>query len=89
MNDYNSAGYPLVDFNASQLHGRVYFYRINTGNFQKVMKMMLTEATKILESLPDFAKAVRMYEKQGFIGLDEPLGKSEHTACNIWMIKEL
>jgi putative acetyltransferase len=42
-----------------------------------------------LESLPHFSRAVRMYEKQGFVRLDQPLGKSEHTACNIWMIKEL
>jgi len=28
-----------------------------------------------LESLPHFAKAVRMYEKQGFTRLDQPLGK--------------
>jgi len=42
-----------------------------------------------LESLPHFSRAVQMYEKQGFVRLDQPLGKSEHTACNIWMIKEL
>jgi putative acetyltransferase len=42
-----------------------------------------------LESLPHFAKAVRMYEQQGFARLDQPLGKSEHTACNIWMIRDL
>jgi putative acetyltransferase len=42
-----------------------------------------------LESLPHFQNAVRIYEKQGFVRLDQPLGKSEHTTCNIWMIKEL
>jgi putative acetyltransferase len=42
-----------------------------------------------LESLPQFSRAVRLYEKQGFVRLDQPLGKSEHTACNIWMIKDL
>ena len=42
-----------------------------------------------LESLPHFSRAVRIYEKQGFVRLDHPLGKSEHTACNIWMVKDL
>ncbi|OFY59890.1 MAG: GNAT family N-acetyltransferase [Bacteroidetes bacterium RBG_13_46_8] len=65
------------------------------GTGKELMKRCIQSAKEFgynllyLESLPHFAKAVRMYEKQGFIGLDEPLGKSEHTACNIWMIKEL
>jgi putative acetyltransferase len=42
-----------------------------------------------LESLPEFANAVRMYEKQGFVTLDHPLGESGHTSCNIWMLKRL
>ena len=42
-----------------------------------------------LESLPEFSKAVNMYEKYGFIKLNKPLGNSGHTSCNIWMIKEL
>lgn len=42
-----------------------------------------------LESLPIFSKAVKMYEKQGFQKLDQPLGNSGHTTCNIWMIKNL
>ena len=42
-----------------------------------------------LESMPQFSKAVSMYEKYGFTPLDAPLGNSGHTTCNIWMIKEL
>lgn len=42
-----------------------------------------------LESLPHFALPVRIYEKQGFVKLSQPLGKSIHTTCNIWMLKEL
>lgn len=42
-----------------------------------------------LESLPHFAKAVSIYEKQGFVKLNQPLGKSIHTTCNIWMLKDL
>jgi putative acetyltransferase len=42
-----------------------------------------------LESLPQFAKAVNMYEKQGYRKLNNPLGNSGHSACNIWMVKKL
>ena len=42
-----------------------------------------------IESLPEFANAVRIYEKQGFEKLAEPLGNSGHTSCDIWMLKEL
>ena len=42
-----------------------------------------------IESLPQFSKAVNMYEKQGFIQLKNPLGASGHTSCNIWMLKNL
>ena len=42
-----------------------------------------------IESLPDFSQAVRIYEQQGFIKLDEPMGESGHPGCNIWMKKEL
>jgi putative acetyltransferase len=42
-----------------------------------------------LESLPHYAKAVSIYEKQGFLNLPAPLGNSGHTTCNIWMYKAL
>lgn len=42
-----------------------------------------------LESLPQFATAVGMYERLGFKKLDHPLGNSGHTGCNIWMLKTL
>jgi putative acetyltransferase len=42
-----------------------------------------------LESLPEFSNAISIYERQGFLKLDQPLGESGHTTCNIWMLKEL
>ena len=42
-----------------------------------------------IESLPQFSKAINMYQKQGFIKLNNPLGTSGHTSCNIWMLKKL
>lgn len=42
-----------------------------------------------IESLPEFFRAVSMYEKQGFERLSEPLGSSDHPSCDIWMLKKL
>lgn len=42
-----------------------------------------------IESLPEFSRAVSMYEKQGFERLTQPLGSSDHPTCDIWMLKEL
>jgi putative acetyltransferase len=42
-----------------------------------------------LESLPQFANAINMYEKSGFIRLKNPLGDSKHKTCSIWMLKDL
>lgn len=42
-----------------------------------------------LESIPVFSKAVGIYEKLGFRKLAQPIGLSGHSACNIWMLKEL
>ncbi len=42
-----------------------------------------------LESFPELAKAVGMYEKAGFCAISHPLGNSGHTACTIWMVKML
>lgn len=42
-----------------------------------------------LESFPELAKAVSMYEKAGFKPIPHALGNSGHYACNIWMLKDL
>lgn len=42
-----------------------------------------------IESLSQFDNAVEMYKKFGFSNLEKPLGETEHTSCNIWMIKNL
>lgn len=42
-----------------------------------------------LESIPEFSKAVSIYEKQGFQYLEKSLGNSGHCGCNLWMIKNL
>jgi len=42
-----------------------------------------------LESMPQFSKAVRIYEKLGFRELAHALGNSGHTTCSIWMLLDL
>ncbi|KAB2921415.1 MAG: GNAT family N-acetyltransferase [Bacteroidetes bacterium] len=42
-----------------------------------------------LETLPELAAAVGMYERSGFTHLSAPLGESGHFGCTIWMIKDL
>jgi len=42
-----------------------------------------------LESFPQLAKAVSLYEKTGFKMLDHALVNSGHFACTIWMVKHL
>lgn len=42
-----------------------------------------------LESFPQLAKAVSLYEKAGYQNQDGALGNSGHFACTIWMVKEL
>lgn len=41
VNEIKNAGNYLVEFNGSELPSGVYFYRIQSGNFTKVKKMML------------------------------------------------
>lgn len=41
-----------------------------------------------LESLPVFAQAVRIYEKQGYRPLEQPFSK-EHPGCNLWYLKDI
>jgi putative acetyltransferase len=42
-----------------------------------------------LETMPELAIAVPLYEKMGYKYLPSPLGNSGHGGCDIWMLKEL
>jgi len=42
-----------------------------------------------IESMPEFSKAIQLYERFGFYKLNKALGFSGHTSCNIWMMKNL
>lgn len=61
----------------------------------KLMELSIQSAIKLgysklyIESLSQFDRAVEIYKKLGFKGLEQPLGDTVHTSCNIWMIKKL
>jgi len=42
-----------------------------------------------LESMKELSMTLGLYEKLGFKHIDKPLGYSGHSACGIWMTKEL
>ncbi len=42
-----------------------------------------------LESSKALKTAIRIYEKNGFKHLEDPLGGTGHYSCEIWMLKEL
>jgi putative acetyltransferase len=65
------------------------------GIGRQLMEKSIESAKKLgykqlyLESLPEFGKAIGMYEMAGFKRISGPLGNSGHFGCNIWMMKEL
>lgn len=40
-----------------------------------------------LETIPEMKAAQKLYKKQGFNYLDEPMGDTGHHACPVWMLK--
>ena len=42
-----------------------------------------------LETMPELALAIKLYQKTGFKMLNGPLGQSGHFGCGIWMILNL
>jgi putative acetyltransferase len=65
------------------------------GIGRKLMNTTITSAKKLgykklyLESFPELADAIGMYEKVGFKKIDHPLGNSGHYSCTIWMVMDL
>ena len=64
------------------------------GLAQEIMGVCLDAAMDFgfdgcyLETLPSMVVAQKLYRKNGFEYLKEPLGKTGHTACSIRMLKE-
>ena len=65
------------------------------GIGKMLMQHCIDEARKYsykkiyLETMPELKSAIPMYEKFGFNYLNHSIGLSGHSACNIWMMKEM
>ena len=64
------------------------------GIAKKLIQTALEFASKhyaqcYLETFESLTAANRLYEKFGFIKLEQPLPGSDHNACDCWYIKEL
>lgn len=65
------------------------------GYGKKMLSLIEQEAKKVgykelyIESFPEFAKAVSLYEKVGFKHITHALGNSGHPAVTVWMTKEI
>ena len=65
------------------------------GYGKKMLSLIEHEARKAcykelyIESFPEFAKAVSLYEKVGFKHISHALGNSGHPAVTVWMTKEI
>lgn len=65
------------------------------GYGRKLVELLMLEAQKMgykycyLESFAVMQEAIRLYEKLGFQYIPQSMGSTGHSACNIWMIKEL
>ncbi|MFK7001085.1 GNAT family N-acetyltransferase [Flavobacterium oreochromis] len=61
----------------------------------KMMEVCLAKASLLgfekcyLETLPTMENAQKLYLKSGFVYLSEPMGSTGHSACPVWMLKEL
>ena len=65
------------------------------GYGKKIFDICLSAAKELgykqcyLESDPGMTIAIKIYENNGFKHLTGPIGNTGHTACGIWMIKDL
>lgn len=42
-----------------------------------------------IETMPEFRKAISLYEKLGFRYLNGPMGNTGHYSCSVWMLLDL
>ncbi len=65
------------------------------GYGQMLLEKCIQEAKKegfkkmYIESMPELANAIRLYEKNGFYFIGHSLGNSGHNGCDVWMLKDL
>jgi len=89
---------PLRDFETEvcELQKMYYSPTIRGKGLGKKMFNKCMQAAKdlgykkcYLESALQLKSAIHIYENNGFIHLDKPLGNTGHYSCGVWMIKDL
>ena len=84
------------DINICELQ-KMYFHKSIRGRGigDKMIELCLNFAVEsnykkcYIETMPNMVDAQKFYIKKGFKYIDNPLGNTGHTACPIWMLKNL
>ena len=84
------------DINICELQ-KMYFHKSIRGRGigDKMIELCLNFAVEsnykkcYIETMPNMVDAQKLYLKKGFKYIDNPLGNTGHTACPIWMLKNL
>jgi putative acetyltransferase len=73
-------------FLAPAARGKGIGFALMNKSFQSAMEMGYSHC--YLESFPEMKEAITMYERNGFVRLNAPLGNTGHFSCNVWMVKK-
>ena len=84
------------DINICELQ-KMYFHKSLRGRGigDKMIELCLDFAVEsnykkcYIETMPNMVNAQKLYIKKGFEYIDTPLGYTCHTACPVWMLKNL
>ena len=84
------------DINICELQ-KMYFHKSIRGRGigDKMIELCLNFAVEsnykkcYIETMPNMVDAQKLYIKKGFKYINNPLGNTGHTACPIWMLKNL
>ena len=84
------------DINICELQ-KMYFHKSIRGRGigDKMIELCLNFAVEsnykkcYIETMPNMVDAQKLYIKKGFKYIDNPLGNTGHTACPVWMLKNL
>ena len=84
------------DINICELQ-KMYFHKSIRGRGigDKMIELCLNFAVVsnykkcYIETMPNMVDAQKLYIKKGFKYINNPLGNTGHTACPIWMLKNL
>ena len=76
---------------------KMYFHKSIRGRGigDKMIELCLNFAVEsnykkcYIETMPNMVDAQKLYIKKGFKYINNPLGNTGHTACPIWMLKNL